>query len=308
MIRYICLRVGLAAGLLFGISLTSFLLTYLSGDPVALMLPPDATVDERAAFRRQMGFDRPLSEQYLRFMRGAVRGDFGESLRHNEPALPLALTHLPPTLELATFAMTVAILGGIPLGLAAAVRRGRVSESLAMGASLAGQSIPNFWLGIMLIYIFSAGLAWLPSIGRGGFGNLILPGITLAVHQMAIITRLTRSTMLDVLGEDFIRTARAKGLREASVVLKHALRNSLVPLLTIVGLQLGHLIGGAVVVESVFVWPGIGLFTVQAIYNRDYPAVQAAVFIIASAIVLINLVVDLLYAWLDPRIRLADTT
>ncbi len=304
MSRYVLRQVGLAVGLLLGISLVTFLLTFLSGDPVALMLPPEATVEERAAFRQRLGLDQPLYVQFGRFLTGAIRGDFGQSLRHNEPALPLVLSRLPATLELATAALILGTAGGIPLGVAAAIWRGRASERFAMGAALAGQSIPNFWLGIMLIYLFAATLMWLPSVGRGGIQNLIMPSITLAASHMAVICRLTRSTMLDVLAEDYVRTARAKGLAEMVVVMRHALANGLIPIVTVVGLRLGFLIGGAVVVESVFVWPGIGLIAVQAIYNRDYPVVQAAVFVMASAFVLINMLMDVVYAWLDPRIRI----
>jgi len=304
MSRYILRQAGLAVGLLLGISLVTFLLTFLSGDPVALMLPPEATVEERAAFRQRLGLDQPWHVQFGRFLTGAIRGDFGEPLRHNEPALPLVLSRLPATLELAVSALILGTAGGIPLGVAAALWRGQSSERFAMGAALAGQSIPNFWLGIMLIYLFAATLVWLPSVGRGGIQHLILPSITLAANHMAVICRLTRSTMLDILSEDYVRTARAKGLAEMVVVMRHALANGLIPIVTVVGLRLGFLIGGAVVVESVFVWPGVGLIAVQAIYNRDYPVVQAAVFVMASAFVLINMLMDIVYAWLDPRIRL----
>jgi peptide/nickel transport system permease protein len=302
--RYALTQGALAILMLVGISLVTFLLTFLSGDPVALMLPAEATVEERAAFRQQLGLDQPLHVQYARFLRGALRGDFGQSLRHNEPALPLVLSKLPATLELATAALILGTLGGIPLGVAAAIWRGSASERFAMGAALAGQSIPNFWLGIMLIYLFAATLMWLPSVGRGGIQNLILPSFTLAVNHMAVVCRLTRSTMLDVLAEDYVRTARAKGASEMAVVMRHALSNGLIPIVTVVGLRMGFLIGGAVVVETVFVWPGVGLLAVQAIYNRDFPVVQAAVFIMASAFVLINMLMDILYAWLDPRIRI----
>ena len=304
MSRYALTQSALAILMLVGISLVTFLLTFLSGDPVALMLPAEATVEERAAFRQQLGLDQPLHVQYARFLRGALRGDFGQSLRHNEPALPLVLSKLPATLELATAALILGTLGGIPLGVAAAIWRGSASERFAMGAALAGQSIPNFWLGIMLIYLFAATLMWLPSVGRGGLQNLILPSFTLAVNHMAVVCRLTRSTMLDVLAEDYVRTARAKGASEMAVVMRHALSNGLIPIVTVVGLRMGFLIGGAVVVETVFVWPGVGLLAVQAIYNRDFPVVQAAVFIMASAFVLINMLMDILYAWLDPRIRI----
>jgi len=302
--RYALTQSALVILMLVGISLVTFLLTFLSGDPVALMLPAEATVEERAAFRQQLGLDQPLHVQYARFLRGALRGDFGQSLRHNEPALPLVLSKLPATLELATAALILGTLGGIPLGVAAAIWRGSASERFAMGAALAGQSIPNFWLGIMLIYLFAATLMWLPSVGRGGIQNLILPSFTLAVNHMAVVCRLTRSTMLDVLAEDYVRTARAKGASEMAVVMRHALSNGLIPIVTVVGLRMGFLIGGAVVVETVFVWPGVGLLAVQAIYNRDFPVVQAAVFIMASAFVLINMLMDILYAWLDPRIRI----
>ncbi len=225
------------------------------------------------------------------------------SLRHGQPAFPLIWDRLPATFQLTVTAMALAIVLAIPLGILSATHRGGPLDVLAMVVALVGQAVPNFWLSIMAILLFAVTLGWLPTSGRGSWQHVVLPAGVLAINLMALLTRLARSSMLEVLSEDFVRTARAKGLRERAVLTGHALRNALIPLVTVVGLQFGYILGGAVVVETVFTWPGVGLFTIQAITNRDYPVVQAAVLILATAVVLINLAVDLLYGLLDPRIR-----
>jgi peptide/nickel transport system permease protein len=303
MTGYVLQRLLLAVLVVFGVSIVTFFLTFLSGDPAVLMLPPDATAEQVARFRRDWGFDKPIIEQYGMFLWRAVQGDMGVSLRHGTPALPLIAERLPATFQLTVTAMVVAIMLAVPLGVVSATHRGSAIDLLTMTVALVGQAVPTFWLAIMGILFFAVTLGWLPTSGRGTLLHVIMPAGVLAIGLMALLTRLTRSTMLEVLAEDYVRTARSKGLREWAVLSRHALRNALIPLVTVIGLQFGYILGGAVVVETVFTWPGVGLFTIQAITNRDYPVVQAAVLILSSAVVLINLLVDLLYGLLDPRIR-----
>jgi len=300
---YVVQRLLLAVLVVFGVSIVTFFLTFLSGDPAVLMLPPDASAEQIARFRSEWGFDRPIIVQYGNFLWRALQGDMGTSLRHGTPALPLIAERLPATLQLTVTAMLLAVALAIPLGVISATQRGSPIDLLTMTVALVGQAVPNFWLSIMGILLFSVTLGWLPTSGRGSVLHIVMPAGVLAIGLMALLTRLARSTMLEVLSEDYVRTARAKGLREWVVLSRHALRNALIPLVTVIGLQFGYILGGAVVIETVFTWPGVGLFTIQAISNRDYPVVQAAVLILSSAVVLINLLVDLLYGVLDPRIR-----
>jgi ABC-type dipeptide/oligopeptide/nickel transport system permease component len=288
---------------LFGVSAVVFLILHLTGDPALLLLPPDATAEDIARFRTAMGFNDPVVVQYARFLRGALRGDFGESVRHGEPALDLVLERLPATFELAGAGLLLALCLAIPAGIVSAVRRNTIVDYVSTVVALLGQAMPTFWLGIMLILVFSVRLSWLPSSGRGDLEHLILPAITLGLFTTARITRLTRSGMLEVLGQDYIRTARAKGMNEPPIVWKHALKNAAIPVVTIVGIELGTLLGGSVITETIFAWPGVGRLSVQAIFNRDYPVVQAAVFLLASTFVLVNFLVDIVYTYLDPRIR-----
>ncbi len=300
---YIAGRLAAAVLVILGVSVVSFVLTFLTGDPAEIMLPPGATATQIAKFRADWGFDDPLLVQYWRFLRRAVHGDFGNSLRHGQPSLPLIAARLPATLQLTVTAMLLAIALAVPLGVLAAMRRGGPMDLLAMAVALVGQSVPNFWLAIMMILLFAVSWGLLPTSGRGGIAHVVMPAAAIAINLMALLTRLVRSTMIEMLSEDYVRTARAKGLRELFVTSRHALPNALIPLVTVVGLQFGYILGGAVVIETIFTWPGVGLFTIQAILNRDYPVVQASVFILATAVVLINLAVDLLYVWIDPRIR-----
>jgi peptide/nickel transport system permease protein len=301
---YLFRRLAQSILVLFGVSVVVFAILYLTGDPALVLLPPDATADDVREFRARMGFNDPFVVQYGRFLGGALRGDFGQSVRHGEPAFGLVLERLPATFELSGAALLVALLLAIPAGVVSAVRRNSITDYVATVIALLGQSMPTFWLGIMLILIFSVQLNVLPSSGRGGIEHLVLPAITLGLFTTARITRLTRSGMLEVLNQDYIRTARAKGVSGSPVVWKHALKNAAIPIVTIVGIELGTLLGGSVITETIFAWPGVGRLSVQAIYNRDYPVVQAAVFLLASTFVLVNLTVDLLYTYLDPRIRL----
>ncbi len=301
---YVTRRLAQALIVLLGISVVVFVILHLTGDPTILMLPPDVTAEEVARFRKAMGFDDPLPVQYWRFLRGVLQGNFGNSLRHDEPALALVWERMPATLELTVVALAVALLLAIPAGIVSAIFRNTALDYVSTVVALIGQAMPTFWLGIMLILVFAVGLQALPSSGRGSLTNLILPALTLGLFTAARTMRLTRSALLEVLGQDYVRTARAKGVAERGVVWKHALRNASIPVITIVGLELGTLLGGAVITETIFAWPGVGRLSVQAIYNRDYPLVQASVFVLASIFVLVNLAVDLVYTYLDPRIRL----
>lgn len=302
MLRYVARRLVMTIPVLFGILLISFLLTHLSGDPTNLLLAPETPDDVRETFRRLHGLDQPILIQFWHFMVRAVQGDFGMSLRFNEPALKLVFERMGATIELAVAAMTLAILIGIPAGVVAAYRRNTPVDLSVRAVTLFGLAVPSFYLGVIFIVVFAIWLRWLPSGGRGTWLHLILPASVLAVDLLALIARTTRSCMLDVLHQDYVRTARSKGLGEGRVTWLHALRNAFIPVLTVIGLQFGTLLGGVVVTETVFSWPGVGRLAVQAIYARDFPVVQATVMLFAVIFVLVNLIVDLLYAALDPRI------
>src|SRR5919106_1232735 len=301
--RYLIRRLGRTIFALWGISTIVFVVLRLSGDPAVLLLPQEASVEDVMRLRHDLGLDEPLLWQYLRFLGNSVVGDFGESLRHREPAMTLVRSHLWATLELSFAAFVMAVVVAVPIGILAAVRPNSFYDHAAMTLALIGQSAPTFWIGIMLILAFGLGLRWFPIGGRGTIMHLVMPATTLGAFAMASIARLTRSAMLEVIRLDYINTARAKGLSPGYVVWKHALKNAAIPVVTIMGLQFGALLGGAVVTETVFSWPGIGRLAIQGIYNRDYPVVQASVFVAAAFCVVINFVVDLLYTVLDPRIR-----
>jgi ABC-type dipeptide/oligopeptide/nickel transport system permease component len=272
------------------------------GDPVTLLLSPEATQADREELQRQLGLDQPLPVQYFVFLKDAMKGNFGTSFRHQRPALGLVIQHLPATLELTVAAMILSLLISIPLGILASIRPGSLLNRTGMTFALFGQSAPVFWIGIMLILLFGVKLRWLPISGRGGIENLIMPAMTLALFAIASQTRFTRSSMMDVLEKDYIRTARSKGLSESRVIVKHALKNALIPIITIVALQFGMMLSGAVITETIFAWPGVGRLAVNAIYNRDYPVIQATVFVTSVFFIIINLMVDLLYTKIDPRI------
>lgn len=287
------------------VSFVVFAMTFLSGDPAVLMLPPESSPEEVARFRHAYGFDDPLPVQYGRFLGNALRGDFGKSIRYNQPAMDLVLERLPATLQLSTFSVLLALVFSLPLGVLAALKRNSWVDYSASFLAVIGQSMPNYWLGFLLVYAISVKLHLLPTSGGPGLNYVILPGVTIAFNLMALITRMTRSAMLEVIGQDYVRTARAKGLPESAVIIRHALKNAMLPIVTLVALQFGYILGGAVVVETIYAWPGLGLLTIQAIYNRDYPLVQAAVLFLATSFVLINLLVDISYQFLDPRVRLS---
>ena len=301
---YLARRLLQSLLVLFGVSFVVFFILHLTGDPALVLLPPDASAEDVQRFREAMGFNDPFIVQYGRFLSGALRGDFGQSVRHGEPAFNLVVERMPATFELAGAALGVALVLAIPAGIISAVRRNTMLDYVSTIVALLGQSMPTFWLGIMLILVFSVQFNLLPSSGRGGLAHLILPAITLGLFTTARITRLTRSGMLEALNQDYIRTARAKGVGGPPVIWKHALKNAAIPIVTIVGIELGTLFGGSVITETIFAWPGVGRLSVQAIYNRDYRVVQAAVFLLSTTFVLVNLVVDMLYTYLDPRIRL----
>ncbi len=288
---------------LVGISVIVFLMLHLTGDPAALLMPLDATPAEIEALRERMGFNDPLYEQYGRFFVRAVQGDFGLSFRNQLPAMDLLLERVPATLELAAAAMVLALAVALPVGIVSALRRNSLADHAGMVFALLGQSMPVYWLGILLIMIFAVGLGWFPAAGRGGWNHLVLPAVTLGLFSMARVARFTRSAMLEALSQDYVRTARAKGLPERRVVLFHAFKNASLPIVTIIGLDFATLLGGAVITETIFGWPGVGRFTVEAIGIRDFPVVQASVFLLALIFVVVNLTVDVLYTWLDPRIR-----
>jgi peptide/nickel transport system permease protein len=301
--RYIVRKLAHTFFVAFGVVTLVFVALRMSGDPAATMLPGDASIDELRDLRHALGLDQPLHVQYVKFLASAITGDFGTSLRHQEPAMALVMERLPATLELAFAALLLSVAVGLPLGIVAALRRGRLADILAMAFAVVGQATPYFWMGIMLILVFAVELQWVPTSGRGGLERLVLPAVTLGTHFMAVLARLTRTSMLEVLGQNYVTTARAKGLAERAVILVHALKNAAVPVVTLIGLQFGTLLGGAVVTETIFAWPGVGRLAVQSIFVRDYPVVQAGVFVLALSFVAINLLVDLLYGWLDPRTR-----
>lgn len=303
MARLIKTRLWQSVIVLFFVVTISFGITRLSGDPVLLLVSPDATTEEIASARQRLGFDRPLVIQYAKYLSRAVQGDFGDSLRYNQPALGLVLERLPATLELALVSLGISVAVALVLGILAATRRGSLVDQLSMLVALAGQAAPVFLLGILAILVFSVRLRWFPTSGRGGIDNLVLPSFTLGLYSTARLTRLVRAGMIDTLSQDYIRTARGKGLSERVVVIQHAFRNTLLSVITVAGIELGSLLGGAVVVETVFAWPGMGLLAVQAINSRDYPIVMAEVAVVGALIILINLLVDLLYGVFDPRIR-----
>lgn len=303
-VRYIVRRSLHSLFLLFGVSVVVFLFLHIvPGDPAQVLLGEQATPERVAEVRRALGLDRPLVDQYWRFVSHAVQGDFGQSIRAMRPVLPYVLERLPATLELAGGALLLSTGLGIPLGVLAAARRHSVWDGLSLNLALLAQSTPNFWLGLILIAVFSVKLHLLPVSGRGDLRHLVLPSVTLSIFFIGLVVRLTRSGVLEVLAQDYVRTAWAKGLPARLVVFRHALKNAMIPIVTVLGLQVGTLLGGAVVTETVFAWPGMGQLAVQAIYQRDYPVVQAIVLLLGAGFVLINWAVDVSYSFLDPRIH-----
>ena len=305
MLRYFVRRVLLAVPVLLGVATLVFSLIHLvPGDPAQAMMGDGAAPQDVAELRTKLGLDQPLVAQYVTFLRHAVTGDLGVSFRTGQPVTTMIVERIPATAELAIAAMIVAIVIAIPLGVVAAVWRGTAIDYGAMTFALLGVSIPNFWLGPLLAIVFAVELGWLPVSGRGTLAHLVLPAISLGLALAAILARMTRASLLDELGELYVRAARARGVSNAASVTRHALRNSLVPLLTIVALQFGAVLTGAVITETIFAWPGIGRLLIQSIGFRDYPMVQGCILLIAVTYVSVNLVTDLMYGFIDPRIRL----
>lgn len=322
--HYISRRLIQSLFVVVGVTVVSFVALHISGDPTYLYVSDRASAEEIQQVRERLGFDRPLIEQYFSFAVNAVQGDFGRSLSHKRPAIEVVADVLPATIELTLFAMFIAVFLAIPLGIVAALKRGTATDGSIMMLGMLGQSVPSFWLGIMSIMLFGLALQWLPISGHvpvlqymleGDWGTafsnipgalyyLIMPGLAVGVYSLSRNARLVRSSMLEVLSLDYVRTARAKGLSEYAVIVNHALRNAWLPFVTMVGLEFGFLLGGVVVVEMVFSWPGIGRLLFNAINQRDIPLVQASVIVLAGIFILLNLIVDLVYAQLDPRVRL----
>lgn len=304
MAGFLLRRVVQAVVLLNLVLLAMFLLLHMTGDPALILLPLDSTQGEIERFRHQMGFDQPLAVQYVRYVRGVLHGDFGFSIEQQEPALHLVLERLPATVELTFAAFVLSVGVSLPLGVIAAYKQNSAWDKGCLFWTSLSQSIPDFWLGILLILLFSVRWRILPSFGRGGMQHLLLPAFAASAYMAARLTRLVRAEMLEVLRQDYIVAARSKGIHELTVLFRHALKNAAIPLVTVMGMDLGILLGGTVVVETVFAWPGLGRLTVEAIYQRDFVVVQTAVFLLAGLFVLINLAVDTLYFFLDPRVRL----
>ncbi len=303
MMKYLLSRILLFLPAFLGaVTLIFFLIHLIPGDPVEVMLGETASPADKEILRQELGLDQPLLAQYLRFLSGLASGDLGDSLSQQGRVMDLILRRLPATLELTLAAMGIALMIALPLGIVAAVKRQTWMDHTSLLFSLLGLSIPNFWLGPLLIIVFSIELGWFPVSGRGGLSHLILPSITLGTAMAAVLTRITRSSLLEVIQEDYIKTARGKGLSEWSVWLKHALRNSLLSVITIVGLQFGSLLAGAIITETIFTWPGLGRLTIHAIQTRDYPLAQGCIMLISVSYLVVNLATDLLYKFADPRI------
>ncbi|BBU57172.1 peptide ABC transporter permease [Mameliella alba] len=303
-LRFLLSRAAQGLIVMFGVSALVFFALFLTGDPAVLMMAPDSTAAEIDAFREAMGFDDPIIVQYGRFLVDALQGDLGSSLRYSRPAMDLLAERLGATALLALSALLWSSLLGFLLGAIAAVRKNSPIDFAIRVISLLGQAVPVFWLALMLIILFSLNLRWLPSSGYGSLGHLVMPSLALGAYYLSAITRLVRSSLIETLGENYVRTARAKGLTEWRIVVRHALRNAMIPVVTLQGMYLASLMGGALVTEIIFAWPGIGRLAVEAIQNRDFPVVQAVVLFAALVFVVANFLVDVAYTWLNPRIRL----
>jgi len=308
LVGYVARRLLQSLGVLLGVSVIVFGLLHLTGDPTRLLLPLEAREEDVRQLRALLGLDDPLAVQYVRFLGRAVRGDFGLSFKHQLPALTLIFQTLPATLELTAAGLGLALVVAVPAGILAALKRNSVLDAVCSVAVLLGQAMPVYWLGLLLIMVFAVGLGWLPAAGRDSPSSLVLPAMTLGAFSMARIARMSRSGMLEVLAQDYVRTAHAAGIRAFVVTFKYALKNAAIPLVTIIGLEFGVLLGGAVITETIYAWPGVGRLAVDAIFSRDYPLVQAIVAVLATLFVVINLVVDLVYTYLDPRIVYVRST
>ena len=291
--------------IIIGISMVVFIISRMTGDPVSIMVDFTTPQEDRDIIRRELGLDKPVPVQYLIFLKNAAKGDFGTSIRYEEPALDLVFQRIPITLKLLVVTLVWSLIIAIPIGIISAIKRNSIFDLAGMAFTFVGQSIPSFWLGIMMIMVVGVHFRLLPisGFGNGELSYIIMPAITLGAFGMASFARITRSSMLEVMDSDYIQTARAKGLRETFVVIKHALRNALIPIVTILGLQIAGLLGGAVITEQIFAYPGVGWLAVQSIYNRDFPVIQAIVMIVSIGVVATNFIVDIVYTIIDPRIR-----
>lgn len=301
--RYFLSRLGQSILLLFGIVVLVFAMVRITGDPAALMMPREASAAEIEAFRERMGFNDPITVQFGRFFTGAIQGDFGNSLHFKTPAMPLVVQRLPATVQLATVGLLMALVVAIPLGLVGGFNPGSFIDSFGRLWALLGQSIPNFWLGLMMIIFFGVKLQWFPTFGRDTWTSVIMPAFVLGLPVMGQIVRLTRSAVLEIRSEDFIRTAHSKGLEPRTIYLKHVLRNVAIPLVSVIGVQFGYMLGGSIYIEAIFSWPGMGGLLEQSIGWRDYPLVQAIAVFTSVVVLILNLLTDLAYAIIDPRIR-----
>jgi peptide/nickel transport system permease protein len=301
--RYLLGRAAQALVAIFLALTIVFFLVRITGDPVILFLPQDVQPKDIAYFRHLLGFDRPVWQQYLTFLGGVAHGDFGQSLRYRTSALSLVLHRLPATFQLAATSLAIVACAAVPVGIASAARRGTLVDTVGIALTSLGQAMPGFWLGLMLIWVFGVWLRWLPVAGYGDWTHFVLPSLTLTAFYAAQIARITRSSVLDALGQDYVRTARAKGIHEPGVLTRHVLKNAAIPIVTVFGLNAGQLLGGAVVTETVFAWPGIGQYVLNALRGRDFPVVMVGVFLTSAIYVLVNFLVDLSYVWLNPQVR-----
>ncbi len=301
--RYFLSKLAQSLLLLFGVLLLVFMMLRVTGDPAALMMSREASPEQIEAFREEMGFNDPILTQFVRFLKGAVVGDFGDSLHFKTPAMPLVLERLPATVQLATTGLLMAMVIGIPIGLVGGFTPGSTIDSIGRFIALMGQSIPNFWLGLMMILYLGVGLGWFPTFGRDQWNSVVMPAFVLGLPVLGQIVRLTRSAVLEIRGEDFIRTAHSKGLEPKTIYIKHVFRNVAIPLISVIGVQFGYMLGGSIYIEAIFSWPGMGGLLEQSIGWRDFPLVQAIAVFTSVIVLALNLLTDLAYSIIDPRIR-----
>jgi len=301
--RYFISKLFQSLVLLFGVLFLVFIMVRVTGDPAALMLSREASPEQMEAFREEMGFNDPVLVQFKRFMAGAVKGDFGNSLHFRTPALPLVLERLPATVQLASVGLLMAVIIGIPIGLVGGFTPGSVMDNIGRFLALIGQSVPNFWLGLMMILFLGVKLGWFPTFGRDAWNSVVMPAFVLGLPVMGQLVRLTRSAVLEIRGEDFIRTAHSKGLEPRTIYMKHVLRNVAIPLVSVIGVQFGYMLGGSIYIEAIFSWPGMGGLLEQSIGWRDFPLVQAIAVFTSLIVLLLNLLTDFAYSIIDPRIR-----
>jgi ABC-type dipeptide/oligopeptide/nickel transport system permease component len=304
--RYLLSRLVQSIFLLLGVLVLVFFMVRLTGDPARLMMPREASPAEVEAFRRAMGFDRPLAVQFADFMTSALVGDFGNSLHYRAPAMKLVFERLPATLELAVAALTFAVITAIPLGVVGGSNPGSIWDSIARSLGLIGQTMPNFWLALLLILFFAVQMGWFPTFGRDSWRSVVLPAIALGFFTMGQLVRLTRSAVLEIRNEDYIRTAYSKGLRSQIIYTRHVFRNAAIPIVSMLGVQFGYLLGGSIYIETIFAWPGLGRMIAESVAARDYPLVQAIAFFTSGVVIALNLLTDVAYAVIDPRIRYGD--